>query len=185
MPTNREKLLSLIQDRAFVRGEVTLSSGRKSDFYVDGKMIEMSPEGAYLIGEVLFEQIKDHDINAIGGLAVGAVPVVTSVAVSCYHHGKDVEGVFVRAEPKAHGTKKTIEGRLPENARVVVVDDVVTSGKSIMTAIEAIEERGGKIVLVLSIVDRDAGAREFFASQGYTYESIYSKQDVLGHAQVG
>lgn len=183
MPTCRERLLHLIQTRAYRQGEVTLASGRTSDFYIDGKMIEVSPEGAYLIGEALYEQIRDMDVAAVGGLAVGAVPLVTSVVISAYHHGGGLEGFFVRDQAKSHGTMKVIEGYLPNPGdRIVVVDDVITSGKSVMKAIEAVKERGAEIAAVLAIVDREAGARQFFDSQGYRYVSIFSKQDVLESA---
>lgn len=180
MTTNRDRLLALIRERALLRGDVVLASGQKSSFYVDGKMIEVSPLGAYLIGEVIFDEIAELDIDAIGGLAVGAVPVVTSIMVSCHNHGREhMEGFFVREEPKSHGTKKLIEGQLPENARVVIVDDVVTSGGSVLKAVEAAEERGAEVVLILSIVDRNAGATELFASKGYEYKAIFKKEEVL------
>jgi len=183
MPTTRERLLHLIRARAYREGEVTLASGRKSDFYIDGKMIEISPEGAHLIGEVLYERIREIKVAAVGGLAVGAVPLVTSIVISAYHHGGGIEGFFVRGEAKSHGTMKVIEGYLPNPGdRIVVVDDVITSGKSVMKAIEAVKERGAEIAAVLAIVDRDAGARQFFESQGYRYESIFTKQDVLESA---
>lgn len=175
----RERLLSLIVERAYTPGEVTLASGRTSNFYIDGKLIEVSPEGAFLIGEVAWERIRDLDVNAVGGLAVGAVPMVTSIAISCWNHGKELDGFFVRDAAKSHGTRKTIEGVLPENARVLLVDDVITSGGSTLKAAEAVEERGGKVVRVLAIVDRDAGAAELFASKGYEYDAVFSKEDVL------
>jgi orotate phosphoribosyltransferase len=183
VPTDRERLLHLIQTRAYRQGEVTLASGQKSDFYIDGKMIELSPEGAHLIGEVLYERIRELNVQAVGGLAVGAVPLVTSIVISAHHHGGGLEGFFVRAEAKSHGTMKVIEGYLPNPGdRVVVVDDVITSGKSVMKAIDAAKERGAQIAAVLAIVDRDAGARSFFESQGYRYEAIFTKQDVLNAA---
>lgn len=180
--TDRDRLLSLIRDRAFLQGAVQLSSGEQSNFYVDGKMVAMMPEGAHLIGEVVYDHIKDMDFNAIGGLAVGAVPMVTSVAVSCFQHDREAEGFFVRVEAKSHGTKKVIEGRLPEHARVIMVDDVVTSGKSVLQAIDAVEKAGASVVLILSIVDRQAGAEELFKKMGYTYNSIFTKEDVMTHA---
>ncbi|MBI3469156.1 MAG: orotate phosphoribosyltransferase [Planctomycetes bacterium] len=180
MTTNRGRLLHLIRTRAYRAGEVTLASGRTSDFYIDGKMIEISPEGAYLIGEVLHEQIRGMNAVAVGGLAVGAVPLVASIVISAYHHGSGIEGFFVRDEAKSHGTMKVIEGYLPNPGdRIVVIDDVITSGKSVMKAIEAVKARGAEIAGVLAIVDRDAGARQFFESQGYRYESVFTKQDVL------
>ena len=183
MPNIRERLLHLIRTRAYREGEVTLASGRKSDFYIDGKMIEVSPEGAFLIGEALYERLRDMNAVAVGGLAVGAVPLVTSIVISAHHQGGRIEGFFVRGEAKSHGTMKVIEGYVPKRGeRVVVVDDVITSGKSVMKAIEAVRECGAEIAGVLAIVDRDAGGRQFFESQGLRYESIFTKQDVLGAA---
>ena len=179
---DRERLLDLIRERSYLEGEVILSSGEKSDFYVNGKMVAMMPEGAHLIGEVVYDHIKDMEFDAIGGLAVGAVPMVTSIAVSCYHHGRNAEGFFVRVEAKSHGTKKIVEGLLPKHAQVIIVDDVVTSGKSVMKAIEAVEAENGEVVLVLAIVDRQAGAEELFRENGYKYQSIFTKEDVMAHA---
>jgi orotate phosphoribosyltransferase len=180
MPTNRDRLLSLIRERAYKRGEVTLASGAKSDFYIDGKMIEVSPLGAFLVGEVLFEEIAGLEIDAAGGLAVGAVPLVTSLVISCHHHGRNIEGFFVREEAKSHGTRKVIEGLLPAKARVAIVEDVVTSGGSSLKAIEAVEAQGAKVVAVISIVDRDAGAKAAFAQRGIDYRPVFSKQGVIG-----
>jgi orotate phosphoribosyltransferase len=185
---HRERLLKLIRERALIQGtKVKLASGKESDFYLDMKMIELFPEGSHLIGEVMFDLIKNLQIDAIGGLAVGAVPMVTSIVDCCYRHGKELEGFFVRDEVKQHGTRKKIEGNLPDRAKVIVVDDVVTTGGSIDKAIAAVRERGGEIVAVLSIVDRDAGAAEHFASEGIDYRSAFSKPEVLGtrHAHTG
>ena len=173
------KLMALIRNRALRHGDVTLASGEQSDFYIDGRMIAVCPEGAYRIGEVLFEETKDIEFDAMGGLAVGAVPMITSFVTSCFHRERDVEGFFVRAEAKSHGTKKLVEGRLKQGDRVIIVDDVVTSGGSVMKAIRAAEDVGARVVLVLSIVDRDRGAAEMFASHGYAYRSVFTKQDVL------
>ena len=181
MSTNRERLLHLIRTKAYRAGEVTLASGKKSDFYIDGKMIEVSPEGAYLIGELMYERIKALEAAAVGGLAVGAVPLVASIVISAYHHHGRLEGFFVRDEAKSHGTMKVIEGYQPQpGERVAVIDDVITSGNSVMKAIEAVKQCQAQVAGVLAIVDRDAGGRQFFESQGYRYESIFTKQDVLG-----
>ena len=176
---NRRRLLNLLRKRSLRRGDVVLSSGEVSDYYIDGKMVEVHPEGAWLIGEVLYDQTSDLDFDAIGGLAVGAVPMITSFVVSCYHHRRDVEGFFVRAERKAHGTQRLIEGDLKIGARVVLVDDVITSGQSVMKAIEAVREREGQVVLVLAIVDRDRGAAELFNRESYPYRSVFTKEDLF------
>jgi len=176
---NRERLLSLIRERAYRSGEIKLSSGKVSDFYFDGKMVELMPEGAHLIGEVVFDEIKDGRFDAIGGLAVGAVPMVTSVVISCFHHGMKIEGVFVRSEAKSHGTRKVVEGKLSRGARVVIVDDVVTTGRSVMQAIEAVEAEGATVELVLAIVDRQEGAAEFFRDHGYPFRGVFTKTEVM------
>jgi orotate phosphoribosyltransferase len=174
----RERLLALIRQRAYRRGEFKLASGRTSDFYFDGRMIELMPEGAHLVGEVLFEEIKDGHFDAIGGLAVGAVPVVTSAVISCFHHGVAIEGIFVRPEAKGHGTRKLVEGLLKPGDRVVIVDDVATTGNSAMQAIEAVEAAGAHVELVLAIVHRQEGAEEFFRDKGYPFRWIFSKEEV-------
>src|SRR5581483_6505700 len=109
-----------------------------------------------------------------GGLAVGAIPLVTSTMVVCHQHALSLEGFWVRNEVKDHGTKKLIEGRLPPNARVVVVDDVITSGESVEKAIRAVEAAGGTVVKVICLVDRQRGAKERFDRVGYLYEPLFT-----------
>src|SRR2546426_12805333 len=121
----RERLLTLLKERAFLEREVVLASGEKSSYYIDGKMVEVCSEGAYLVGEVIYDQTKDLEFDAVGGLAAGAIPLVTSTVISYHQHGRNLEGFWVRVEAKSHGTKKLVEGNLPEGAKVVVLDDVV------------------------------------------------------------
>lgn len=175
----RDRLLSLIRERAYRRGTVTLSSGKVSNFYFDGKMVELMPEGAHLIGEVVFDEIKDLEFDAVGGMAVGAVPMVTSIVISCFHHQRKIEGVFVRSEPKGHGTQKVVEGALCPGSRVVIVDDVATTGKSLMRSIEAVEAEGATVELVLVLVDRQEGAEAFFADKGYPFRRIFTKEQIM------
>jgi len=179
---NRDQLLSLIQERALTRGPIKLASGKVSDFYLDMKMIELSPVGSRLIGEVMYDMIRDLDIDAIGGLAVGAVPMVTSIVECCYRNQREIEGFFVRDEAKSHGTMKVIEGRLPENARVVVVDDVITTGASTEKAVNAVRKAGAEVVAIRAIVDRGAGGRERFASLTSDYRAVFSLDQVLADA---
>jgi orotate phosphoribosyltransferase len=181
----RERLLELIRERSYRRGEFKLVSGRTSNFYFDGKMVELMPEGAHLIGEVVFEALKDKQFDAIGGMAVGAVPMVTSAVISCFHHGRKIEGTFVRSEAKGHGTQKVVEGKLDRGDRVVIVDDVATSGKSLKQAIDAVTEMGAQVVLVLALVNRQEGAEEFFRQEGYPFEWIYTKDEVMEADSVG
>ena len=114
---NEARLLELLTERSFRRGQFRLASGETSDYFIDGKMTAVHSEGASLIGEVLYEWTKDVAFDAIGGLQVGAVPLTTAAVIACHRHGRPVEGFWVRAEVKDHGTQKAIEGRLPPVAR--------------------------------------------------------------------
>lgn len=175
----REQLLALLRERAFRQGEFTLSSGEKSNYYIDGKMIEVHPHGAAVIGQILYERIKDLGIDAVGGLAVGAIPLVAALMVICHQEGLDLEGFWVRNEIKSHGTKKLIEGNLPAGAKVVIVDDVITSGESAQKAIDAAEAAGATVVKVICLVDRQRGATEHFKKAGYLYEPIFVKDELF------
>jgi orotate phosphoribosyltransferase len=177
--THTERLFDLILERSFLERDVVLSSGERSTYYIDGKMVEVHPESAYLIGEVIYDRIRDLKVDAIGGLAIGAVPLVTSAVISCWHHELRMEGFWVREREKTHGTQKLIEGSLPSMARVAIIDDVITSGRSAMKAIEAAEERGAKIATIIALVDREQGASELFASRGYHYDPIFTKQELF------
>jgi orotate phosphoribosyltransferase len=172
------RLLSLIRHRAYKSGQFKLASGRISDFYFDGKQVELMPEGAYLIGELVYEEIKDGEFDAIGGLAVGAVPMVTSAVISCFHHEVAIEGIFVRPVAKSHGTQQVIEGKLERGDRVVIVDDVATSGSSLIQAIEAVEQAGATVGLVLVIVNRQEGAEDRFRERGLPFRSIFTKDEI-------
>jgi orotate phosphoribosyltransferase len=167
---NEARLLELLKERSFRRAPpgqpFRLASGATSDYFIDGKMTAVHGEGAFLIGEVLYEWTRDIEFDAIGGLQVGAVPLVTAAVIACHRHGRPVEGFWVRAEAKDHGTQKRIEGGLRQGARVVIVDDVFTKGGSSLKAVEAAREAGCEVVLVLALVDRLQGARELFRQSG-------------------
>ncbi len=173
------QLFQLLRDRSFKNdGPYKLASGEMSDYFMDGKMTAVSSLGAYLIGEVLYEWTKDANIDAIGGLQVGAVPLVTAAVISYQHHGRPIEGFWAREEAKSHGTKKVIEGGLRPGMRVAVVDDVFTKGGSALKAAKAATEFGCKVVMVLALVDRLQGARELFRQNGIeNYQSVFTIRD--------
>jgi orotate phosphoribosyltransferase len=166
MTQNEARLLELLKERSFRRGQFRLASGGTSDYFIDGKMTAVHSEGAYLIGEVVYERTRDVEFDAIGGLQVGAVPLTTAAVIACHRHGRPMEGFWVREEVKDHGTQKLIEGKLPQGARVVVVDDVFTKGGSTVKAVQAVRQAGCEVVLVLALVDRLQGARELFRRNG-------------------
>ena len=138
MTDTERQLLDLLRERCYQEGEYTLSSGEKSDYYFDAKMLFMSSVGASLIGEVLYEKTKDLNIQAIGGLEVGAIPLTTAAVYTYQRHKRRMDGFFVRNEAKKHGTRKIIEGCMQPGSKVVIVDDVATKGGSIMKAVKAV-----------------------------------------------
>ena len=160
---------------AFLQGEFTLSSGRSSNYYFDSKLLTLDPAGIQVVGECLFDILKDTSAEAVGGMAHGAIPIVSAVTYSSELLGKPLPGFYVRSEPKPHGTQNLIEGRFPEdsNIPVAIIDDVVTGGDSILKAIRAVEERGNPIVKVMCILDRDEGGREKIRDNGYELDSIF------------
>lgn len=160
---------------AFLQGDFTLSSGHSSSYYFDSKLLTLDPAGSQAVGECFFEILKDTLAESVGGMAHGAIPIVSAVTYSSELQGKPLPGFYVRSEPKPHGTQNLIEGRFPEdpNAPVAIIDDVVTGGDSILKAIRAVEERGNPIVKVMCILDRDEGGREKIRDNGYELESIF------------
>ncbi len=172
------RLFQLLKERSFQRGTFRLSSGGMSDYYIDGKMTEVFSEAAHLIGEILYQRTKDLQVDAIGGLEVGAVPLTTAAVISYHLQGRKMEGFWVRDKAKAHGTRKLIEGNLRPGSRVVIVDDVITQGGSSAKAIKEVKEQGCEIVLVLALVDRLQGAAQRFQAEGIAhYESVFTIRD--------
>jgi orotate phosphoribosyltransferase len=172
------KLLQILQERSFKRGTFRLASGGTSDYYIDGRTAEVSSTAAPLIGEILYERTKDLAAEAMGGLAVGAVPLTTAAVISYHLHGRTMEGFWVRDKTKSHGTQKLIEGNLKRGSRVVIVDDVVTQGSSAVKALQEVRAAGCEVVLVLALVDRLQGAEQVFRSEGVPrYESVFTIRD--------
>jgi len=169
----KEKLLKVLQQQAaFKFGDFTLSSGKKSDFYVDCRKATLHPEGARLIAKIILEKIKGLKIDAVGGLTLGADPIISSVVVL-----SDIPGFIVRKKPKEHGTKQRIEGVLQSGWNVLIVEDVATTGASALEAIEVAESAGAKVVKVISVVDREEGAAETLAN--YDFDPIFKKSELV------
>ena len=180
---SRARLFEIIRRRSFGRGEVTLASGRKSDFYFNLKPTMLDPEGATLLAELTYEALKDDNLDFIGGLEMGAVPLAGALAQISWIKGHPIAAFFVRKKPKEHGAKLAIEG-LPkgetlEGKRVVIVEDVTTTGGSAMKAVEAVRETGAEVVLVLTMVDREEGADDTFGAAGLPFRSLYKASEFL------
>src|SRR5512134_2986681 len=171
LDSQREELRRLIVEVAVERREITLSSGKKSDFYLDLRRVLMRPRGQRLAGELLLALLmKGPWVDAVGGMAVGAVPLVSAVLSAAAHHdpGTKLVGFFVRKEAKKHGLGNRLEGAFVPGQSVAVVEDTTTTGGSTLDAMGAVLEAGGKVTRVLSLVDRGEGAAEAFAARGVT-----------------
>jgi orotate phosphoribosyltransferase len=179
MSEAEKQLLQLLKDRSFKLGTFRLASGDTSTYYIDGKMTEVFSRGASLIGEILYERTKELAFDAIGGLEVGAVPLTTAAVISYHQHGREMEGFWVRDAVKGHGTQKIIEGNLRERSRVVIVEDVVTRGTSVVKAVKEVRAIGCEVVMVLTLVDRLCGAEQLFREHGVTeYQPVFTIRDL-------
>lgn len=157
---------------ALLYGDFTLTSGKKSHHYFEGKRLTLHPEGAYWVGKAMFDELTKIGVDAVGGVAVGGYPIVAAVALVSYLEGKPLPSFIVRDQPKEHGTQRKIEGHLKEGSKVAIVDDVITTGGSVKKAIEAVEAANCKVVKVVVIVDRHEGGSDELKKEGYDFASI-------------
>ena len=173
----KSDLLNLIQEKSVIKGKFKLASGKESNFYIDGRRVTLDPQGIYLIGKIVLGMIHGQHIDAIGGPTIGADPIASAVALLSSQSGHPIKGFIVRKETKRHGTQRQIEGpNLEPGDKVVLVEDVVTSGGSALDAIKAIEATKAKVVKVICLVDREAGAAETLAA--YNYTPIFTLSDL-------
>lgn len=176
-----EALRALVYERSFEFGDFTLTSGKKSNYYFDGKQVTLSPEGAYLLGKIIIHKIKGLGVDAVGGITIGADPIAGALAVVAFFEGMHELKLFiVRKTPKKHGKCKLIEGPpLKKGDRVVVVDDVITTGGSVVEAIKAVRDLGCEVVKVIALVDRQEGGTENIKSLGIEVDPVFSISDFL------
>lgn len=189
-PTFAQLILKLASENSAVLygnyGDFILASGKRSDHYWDGKRVTLDPRGAYLVGMAVCEIVSQlDDVDAIGGLEIGAIPIATAVALISSLSGKPIPAFIVRKTPKEHGTRSEIEGHVPSGEKVVIVDDVITSGDSIEKAIGAVEQRHCTVVKVVTLVDRHEGGSDRIRAKGYSFQSILDFQTVGGKTVLG
>lgn len=179
-----EQLRNLVKKRSFEYGKFVLSSGKESTHYFDGKQVTLFPKGAHLLSKIIIEKIKDLKIDAVGGLTIGADPIVGAVAVSAYLAGlKDLKLFIVRKEPKKYGKCKYIEGpQLLKGYRVVIVDDVITTGGSIIKAIKQVEVLGCEVIKVIALVDREEGGTEAIKKINVDVDPVFRIGDFINEA---
>ncbi len=171
----KTRLLEILKHRSVSRGEVILSSGRVSDFYIDARLVTLSAEGAFLTAKIMLERLNPN-VDSVGGMTLGADPMVGAIAAVSFSMGRPINTFIIRKTPKGHGKKRLIEGNL--GRQVAVIDDVTTTGASILQAIRAVEAYGAKVLQVLTLVDRCEGAKETLKEGGYNLEAIFTKQDL-------
>ena len=174
---DRQQLIELIRERALQFGQFTLASGKQASYYLDCRQVTLDARGAQLIGAGMLDLLAEDMPDLVGGMAVGADPITGAILALAGVRSIPLRGIIVRKEAKAHGTGKFIEGPYAPGERVVIVEDVVTTGGSSLLAIERCEAVGLRVERVLAIVDRLEGGREAFASRGYELTTLLTIND--------
>ncbi|WP_298436937.1 orotate phosphoribosyltransferase [Geobacter sp.] len=180
--TDKERLKQIVLELSYEKRKVILASGRESDFYFDGKQTTLHAEGGLLVGKLFYEAIKDVEgVHGVGGITLGADPIATATSIAAYLDGRPVHAFIIRKEPKGHGTGQWLEGRknLPPGSKVVIVEDVVTTGGSSMKAVRRAEEEGLVVLGIVSLVDREEGGRENIEKEGFWLRTIFTKSELL------
>lgn len=185
MSAPRDRLLALLLERSFRVGDFVLASGARSRFYVDCRTTTTHAEGQALIGRLGLARLREAGLapDAVGGLTMGADPVAYAIAHASWLAGDPVNAFTVRKEPKAHGTGKRVEGCFAAGDRVVVVEDVITTGGSALKAVQAVEAEGGTVIAVLALVDREEGGREAIEKAGYPVHALFRVAELLAAAE--
>lgn len=177
---DRATLVRLLADLSYRKGTFRLASGRESDFYVDVKQTVFRAEGARAVGELLCDRLQAHDITLVGGMAVGAVPLVSLALSAAAARGYALDGFFVRKDVKDHGTAQKIDGRFQAGARIALVEDVVTTGTSTLAAIDAVEAAGAKVALIITVVDRQENdGMASLRGRGAIVESLATRAEIV------
>ncbi|MCL2429190.1 MAG: orotate phosphoribosyltransferase [Alphaproteobacteria bacterium] len=176
----KTRLLALIREKSFLTegGPFRLASGGTSDYYLDMKPSTFSPEGLNLIADIVYAMLReDHDVEAVGGLELGALPITSAVSMRSFSE-RPIEGFVVRKEKKDHGTAKKIDGNFRENSTVVLFEDVTTQGGSVMEAVRAVRARGATVTRIITIVDRLEGAAENLEKEGIALQAVFTIRDL-------
>jgi len=177
--TRRDHLRQMLLNRSMRFGEFVLSSGATSNYYIDVRKTSLHPEGLQVISELFFELLQADNVTAVGGLTLGADPLVAGVMLHAASAGRPLEGFLVRRTTKDHGLRGQVEGNLAGHKRVAILDDVITSGESALIAAEAAESYRAEVVRVLAVVDREQGASQIFQQRGYPFTPLFSIGELL------
>lgn len=178
----KQRLAEIILDRSFQYRDdppFTLASGRTSNYYFNCKPTTLDPEGMCLIGHILFEMLRHSDVTAAGGLTLGADPIANALSMISYQKGKPIKSFVVRKDIKGHGTKSAIEGNVHRGEKIVIIDDVITTGGSTITAIEIARDAGLVIDRVVTLIDREEGGRENIEKYINRVDAILTRSDIM------
>lgn len=182
IPDMKRRLAALLLEKSYREGRFVLASGRESDFYFDGRQTALHPEGAWLIGNLFYALLSDlPELDAVGGMTLGADPLVSATSVISWTKERPVAAFIVRKSPKGHGTNQYIEGlaNLKPGSPVAMLEDVVTTGGSLLTACERVKDAGFNIVAVCTVLDREEGGREAIDAAGYKLRSLFRRKELL------
>ncbi len=177
----KKKLARVLISKSYRSGDFTLSSGLKSDYYFDCRQSSLYPEGAWLIGKIFNILLADYDIKGVGGMTMGADPLVSACSVISYEIGRPLAGLLVRKEAKGHGTKQYVEGlaNFSQGDYVAMLEDVVSTGGSVLQATRRVEDAGLKIAVIATILDRGEGGRQALEAEGYKVISIFTRPELM------
>ena len=181
LTTLRQKLLDLFCRLAYQEGDFVLSSGQQSSYYINGKQVTLDPQGALAMARLLLPMLP-KDTQAVAGLTLGADPIVSAVSVVSVYENRPIPALIIRKEAKGHGTMAYIEGpSLPQGAKVVVLEDVVTTGQSALKAVERLQAAGYTVDRVISLIDRLQGGGALYESTGLQFEALFTIEDLQKH----
>jgi orotate phosphoribosyltransferase len=177
LAVKKQKLRAIISRASLLRdGEFRLTSGGSSNFFFDLKRTMLDPEGASLLADLLFDRIKGEQVDCIGGMETGAIPIVATLCMRSWPE-KPIKGFFIRKEAKGHGTDQRVDGLLESRSRVILVEDVTTTGGSAMRAVDQVRQAQCTVVKVVSVVDRLEGAEDNFRQAGIRFETLFDRRD--------
>jgi orotate phosphoribosyltransferase len=182
-PQHRDELLATLIRECYVEREVTLASGKKSDYYLDCRRAMFLPRAAFLAGELMLELATAAGVEQIGGMAAGAIPVTDAILSAAHRHNVTMRGFFVRKEAKGHGMAQRIEGAFKAGLKTAVLDDTITTGGSTLDALAAVREAGANVIAAIFLVDRGEGGAEAFAREGLTIKSIFTGDEIRAAAR--
>ena len=177
----RKRLARILLERSYREGDFTLASGRKSDYYFDCRITALHPEGSWLIGNLFNDLLQGVDIAGVAGMTLGADPLISATTVVSWERGRPLSGLIVRKEAKGHGTGQYVEGiaNFKPGDRVAMLEDVVTTGGSLLKACERVKDAGLDVVAVCAVLDRGEGGREAIEAAGYELRSLFTRPELV------